>query len=171
MIRIRSFKDFFAGLMFVAFGGAAVWMAQAYPFGSAARMGPAYFPTLVGGLLIILGAFVVVRGLAVHGQKPGSFHFRPLILVLASIVLFGFALEHLGLMIAIFTLVVFSSLGGTNSDTARFWFWRPFWPWGLSLCSFTASGCRSRSGLSPIRIASWNCSATLDSAWGSPSPW
>ncbi|MCX5914971.1 MAG: tripartite tricarboxylate transporter TctB family protein [Deltaproteobacteria bacterium] len=114
MIRFRSLRDFFAGLMFVAFGGAAVWLAQAYPFGNAGRMGPAYFPTLVGSLLIILGAFVVVRGLAVHGQKPGSFHFRPLILVLAGIVLFGFTLERLGLMIAIFTLVVFSSLGGSE---------------------------------------------------------
>jgi hypothetical protein len=114
MIRIRGFKDFFAGLMFVAFGGAAVWMAQAYPFGSAGRMGPAYFPTLVGALLTILGAIVSLRGLAVPGQKPGSFHYKPLILVLAGVVLFGFALERLGLMIAIFTLVVLSSLGGNE---------------------------------------------------------
>jgi hypothetical protein len=112
MIKIRSLKDFFAGLMFVAFGGAAVWMAQAYPFGNAARMGPGYFPTWVGSLLMILGAFVVARGLVVPGRDPGNFHFRPLILVLTSIVLFGFALEPLGLMIAILILVVFSSLGG-----------------------------------------------------------
>jgi hypothetical protein len=114
MIRFRSLRDFFAGLMFVAFGGAAVWLAQAYPFGNAGRMGPAYFPTLVGSLLTILGAIVALRGLAVPGQKPGSFHYKPLILVLAGIVLFGFTLERLGLMVAIFTLVVFSSLGGTE---------------------------------------------------------
>jgi hypothetical protein len=118
VLKIRSIKDFFAGLMFVAFGSAAMWMAQAYPFGNASRMGPAYFPTLVGGLLIILGAFVVIRGLAIHGKKPGSFHFKPLILILSSIVLFGLALERLGLIIAIFTLVVFSSLGG-NEFRAR----------------------------------------------------
>ena len=100
--------------MFVAFGGAAVWLAQAYPFGSAARMGPAYFPTLVGSLLILLGAFVAVRGLAVQGLKPGNIHFRPLILVLAGVVLFGIALERLGLIIAIFALVFFSSLGGNE---------------------------------------------------------
>jgi hypothetical protein len=114
MIRVRSLKDFLAGLMFVAFGGAAVWLAQAYPFGSVARMGPAYFPTLVGSLLVILGAFVVVRGLAVRGLKPGNLHFRPLLLVLAGIVLFGFALERLGLVIAILALVFFSSLGGNE---------------------------------------------------------
>jgi hypothetical protein len=114
MIRFRSLRDFFAGLMFVAFGGAAVWLAQAYPFGNAGRMGPAYVPTLVGSLLTILGAIVALRGLAVPGQKPGSLHYKPLILVLAGIVLFGFTLERLGLMVAIFTLVVFSSLGGTE---------------------------------------------------------
>jgi hypothetical protein len=114
MIRIRNLKDFLAGLMFVAFGGAAVWMAQAYPFGNASRMGPAYFPTLVGSLLILLGAVVVVRGLAVRGQKHGNIHFRPLILVLAGVVLFGFALERLGLIIAILALVFLSSLGGTE---------------------------------------------------------
>ena len=114
MIKKCCSKDFCAGLMFIAFGGAAMGMAQAYPFGNAARMGPGYFPTLVGGLLMILGAFVFIRGLVIPGQKPGNFHFRPLILVLTSMVLFGFALESLGLMIAIFTLVFFSSLGGNE---------------------------------------------------------
>jgi hypothetical protein len=122
MIKMRNLKDFFAGLMFVAFGGAAVWMAQAYPFGNAGRMGPAYFPTLVGSLLIVLGAFVVVAGLAVRGQRPGSFHFKPLIFVLTSVVLFGFALERLGLIIAIFSLVFFSSLGGSEFRLRGFFF-------------------------------------------------
>jgi len=86
-------------------------MAQAYPFGNSARMGPGYFPTLISGLLITLGVLVALRGVVVEGHKPGNFHFRPLFLVLASVVLFGFALERLGLMIAIFTLVVLASLG------------------------------------------------------------
>ena len=73
MIRIRSFKDFFAGLMFVAFGGAAVWMAQAYPFGNAGRMGPAYFPTLVGSLLIILGALSPYAVWRCTAKNPAAF--------------------------------------------------------------------------------------------------
>jgi len=114
MPKVRSIKDFFAGLMFVAFGSTAVWIAQAYPFGSAARMGPAYFPTLVGALLIILGMFVTICSLAVHSKNPGRFRFKPLTLVLGSIALFGLTLERLGLTFAIFALVVLSSLGGNE---------------------------------------------------------
>lgn len=112
MVKIRSPKDFWAGSMFVAFGGAGVWMAQAFPFGSAARMGPAYFPTVIGGLLLVLGLFIALRGLVVNGHGLGRFHFRPLFMVLASIALFGIALQHLGLIAAIFILIVCASLGG-----------------------------------------------------------
>jgi hypothetical protein len=114
MIKIRSSKDFLAGLMFAAFGVAGVWMAQAYPFGYAGRMGPGYFPTLISGLLITLGLLVALRGLVVEGHKIGTFHSKSLFLVLASVVLFGFALERLGLTIAIFILVVLASLGGNE---------------------------------------------------------
>ena len=101
-------------MMFIAFGVAGMGMAQAYPFGSSARMGPGYFPTLISGLLITLGVLGALRGLVVNGHKLGNFHFKPLFLVLASVVLFGFALERLGLMIAIFTLAVLASLGGNE---------------------------------------------------------
>ena len=112
MIKIRGPKDFWAGLMFTAFGGTAIWMAQAYPLGRAARMGPGYFPTLIGGLLVAFGLFIALRGLAVDGHHLDSFHFKPLLMVLASVVLFGFALQYLGLFVAIVTLVVVASLGG-----------------------------------------------------------
>jgi hypothetical protein len=117
MIKIRSSKDFCAGIMFVAIGGTGMGIAQAYPFGSAARMGPGYFPSLISGLLVTLGLFISLRGLVVDGHKLGNFHFKPLLLVFASVVLFGFALEHFGLMIAIFTLVVLASLGGQKFRT------------------------------------------------------
>ena len=119
MIKIRNIKDFSAGLMFIAFGSAGIGMAQAYPFGTAARMGPAYFPTLISGLLITFGVFVALRGLVVEDHKLGTFHFKSLFLVLASVVLFGFALERLGLIVAIFTLVVLASLGGTEFRLRR----------------------------------------------------
>ena len=67
MIKIRNPRDFWSGVMFVAFGGAGMWLARAFPYGTAARMGPAYFPTLVGGLLAAFGLFIGLRGLAVDG--------------------------------------------------------------------------------------------------------
>jgi hypothetical protein len=112
MLKIRGPKDFWAGIMFAAFGGAGTWMAQSFPFGSAARMGPAYFPTLIGGLLFVIGLFIAFRGLVTKGHTLGRFHLKPLVLVLTSVVLFGLVLQHLGLFSAIFILIFFASLGG-----------------------------------------------------------
>lgn len=112
MLKIRGPKDFWAGIMFAAFGGAGTWMAQSFPFGSAARMGPAYFPTLIGGLLFVIGLFIAFRGLVTKGHTLGRFHLKPLVLVLTSVVLFGLVLQHLGLISAIFILIFFASLGG-----------------------------------------------------------
>jgi hypothetical protein len=116
-MKIGSPKDFCSGLMFVAFGGAGMWIGQNFPFGSAARMGPGYFPILISGFLVILGLFIALRGLAEEGRKLGDFHFKPLLLVLSSMVLFGSALENLGLMVAIFILVILASLGGQQFRT------------------------------------------------------
>jgi hypothetical protein len=112
LLRIRNPKDFWAGLMFIAFGGAGVWMAYSFPFGSAARMGPAYFPTLIGGLLTIFGLYIALRGVVLGGHRMDRFNFKPLVMVLASVALFGFALQHVGLVSAIFAIIIFASLGG-----------------------------------------------------------
>ena len=112
MIKIRNPRDFWSGVMFVTFGGAGMWLARAFPYGTAARMGPAYFPTVVGALLAGFGLFIAARGLAVDGESVGRFHFRPLMMILASLVLFGLLLERIGFVSAVFILVVLSSMGG-----------------------------------------------------------
>ena len=64
-MRIRSPKDFWAGLMFIGFGlFAAIWAYTNYQMGTAVRMGPAYFPTVLGGLLAVLGLLVLIEGFA-----------------------------------------------------------------------------------------------------------
>jgi hypothetical protein len=112
MIKIRNPKDFWSGMMFLAFGGAGMWMAKAFSFGTAARMGPAYFPTVIGGMLAAFGLFVAFRGLVVNGEGVGSFHLKTLFLILASIALFGLTLQYLGLFCAVLILVVIASMGG-----------------------------------------------------------
>jgi hypothetical protein len=114
MAKIRNPKDFWSGVMFIAFGLVGMGLARAFPYGTAARMGPAYFPTVVAGLLAALGLFIAVRGLAAGGGTAGRFHFRPLILVLAAVALFGLALERTGLFAAVFLLVALASLGGPD---------------------------------------------------------
>jgi Tripartite tricarboxylate transporter TctB family len=98
--------------MFIGFGIGFAVIAQNYQMGTAVRMGPAYFPTVLGALLAILGLAIFVQSFAVAGPKVPPFLFRPLILILAAIVLFGIFLKPLGLVLASAILVGVGALGG-----------------------------------------------------------
>ncbi len=112
-MKIKSPKDFWAGLMFIAFGLAAMIIAlMNYKMGTAVRMGPAYFPTMLGGLLAVLGLIVLVDSFVIQGPKVPRFHFRPLILISSSCVAYGYLMKPLGLVLATAILVFVSALGG-----------------------------------------------------------
>ncbi len=100
--------------MFVAFGAFFVGFARQYDMGTAARMGPAFFPTMLGGIMFLLGIIVTIEGLAVeHADgKIEPFNFRALGLVLGSVVAFGLLLRPAGLIVALFVLICVSSFGG-----------------------------------------------------------
>lgn len=88
-MQIKNGRDFWAGLMFLGFGLGFMAVAQNYPMGSAVRMGPAYFPTVLGGMLAVLGGMVFFRAFVSKFAHPLKvFTFRPLLLV-ASIVIGG----------------------------------------------------------------------------------
>jgi hypothetical protein len=112
-MQIRDAKDFWSGVMFAAFGALFIFFAREYDMGSAARMGPAYFPTVLGGLLLLLGIVVAIRGLTARTNdgRVEPFHFRPLLLVLGAVVAFGLLLRPAGLVVALAALVAISSLG------------------------------------------------------------
>ena len=120
---IKSQKDFFSGLMFAIIGAGFAWGATNYSVGTGARMGPGYFPMLLGILLAILGAFTVFYSLVEHtedGDKVGKFVWRPIIYILGSNVAFGVLLAGLpslgvpamGLIVAIYALVIIASKAG-----------------------------------------------------------
>jgi hypothetical protein len=112
-MRIGNAKDFWSGLMFAVFGLLFVIFSRSYAMGTAARMGPAYFPTVLGGLLLLLGAFVAIKGLTAQTEdgKVERFYFKPLLLVLGAVVAFGLLLRPGGLFVALAALVIISSLG------------------------------------------------------------
>ena len=109
MVKIRHPKDFFAGLMFIAFGLGAIIIGSNYPLGVAARMGPGYFPRILGILLIVLGAALSIRGLRFEGAKITLESPRPLIIVIGSVVLFAMTVSTLGLVLSSILLIVVSS--------------------------------------------------------------
>jgi hypothetical protein len=105
---IGNTRDFYAGLLFVAFGVVALVMAQSYSIGTAARMGPGYFPRLLGILLIGLGAVQAIVGIRTSAPRQ-EWHWRPLFILLASVALFIVATPYLGLIGAGLVLVFVAS--------------------------------------------------------------
>ena len=110
---IRNKKDFWAGVIFLFFGTATMVLATGYRIGTAARMGPGYFPFVLGGVLAVLGLIIAVRSLVLgaRAERIAPMHLRPVLCVLIAVVLFGLLLPSLGLALSTVTLVVLSSLG------------------------------------------------------------
>lgn len=122
-MNIKSEKDFYSGLMFMAVGVAFAWGASNYSVGSGARMGPGYFPLMLGVLLAILGAAIIVEALIVpteDGEKIGAWAWKPLFFIISANLVFGLALGGLpsigipamGLIVGIYALTFIASLGG-----------------------------------------------------------
>lgn len=107
---IRGKQDVLAGLLFLFFGLAAVVLARNYPFGTSMRMGPGYFPTILGGLLAVLGAGVIVRGLLVRDEPMGRFELGPTLLILSAVALFALTVERLGIVLSVTLVVLVSAL-------------------------------------------------------------
>ena len=106
---IRNEKDFWIGVVYVAFGSAAIIVSRNYGMGTALKMGPSYFPTILGGLLIVIGAISLIRSFIKPGTPFGTFAFKGLLLITVSIILFGFIVRGAGLVIALPLLVIISS--------------------------------------------------------------
>ena len=117
-IRVKNQKDWFAGLIFVAFGVVFAWGATAYRMGVKSKMGPGYFPFVLGCLLAFLGLVLVVRSLAVAAEAAAveRIQFKPMTLVLGAIAAFALLLNAAGLAVALLALVVISSLAGEDFD-------------------------------------------------------
>ena len=112
-MKIKSPKDFWSGLMFVASGlFFAIWAVTHYQMGTAVRMGPAYFPTVLGGLMVVLGLIILAGSLAMEGPKVPPFLFRPLLMISLGLVLYGYLMKPLGLVGATAALVYVGALGG-----------------------------------------------------------
>ena len=112
-MRIKNQKDFWAGIMFMGVGlFFLVWAVTHYQMGTAVRMGPAYFPALLGGLMAVLGFIVLLGSFAVSGPPVPQFKFRPLILISLACVVYGYLMKPLGLILATLALVFISAYGG-----------------------------------------------------------
>lgn len=122
-MNIKSHKDFFSGLMFMGFGVAFAWGSSSYTIGSGARMGPGYFPLVLGILLALLGGVITFKALVVEtvdGNKIGRIAWKPLFFIIAANLVFGAMLGGLpsihlppmGMIVGIYALTCIASLAG-----------------------------------------------------------
>ena len=114
-MKIKSQKDFWSGLMFVAVGLGFAWGATNYSFGASARPGPGYFPFGLGILLALLGALVLFKSLTIEtdgGDPIGSIAWKPLLIIVATVAIFGALLPRLGMFITLPLLVLGASMAG-----------------------------------------------------------
>ena len=126
-MKIKSQKDFFSGVMFTVVGVAFAWGASTYNVGSGARMGPGYFPLLLGIVMAAIGLGIMFSGLTVEtedGEPIGKWAWKQVIYILGANLAFGVLLGGLpsigipamGLIIAIYALVIIASLAGSEFD-------------------------------------------------------
>ena len=105
-MRIRSPKDFWSGLVFIAIAVAFMALATRYRFGTAEKMGPGFFPIMIGIVQAGLGAILLGRSFVLDGPPLARMRLSPLAITVVAVVLFGIALDWLGLAAAITALVI-----------------------------------------------------------------
>lgn len=128
---VRDPKDFFSGAIFVIVGLAAIVIGSDYRMGTAGNMGAGYFPTVLGGLLALIGAVGVVRSLFKSGEPVGPFAIRSLVLVIAGTLLFGFLVRGAGLAVSIVLLVMISGLASIKFR------WKPYLLIAIAMAAFS----------------------------------
>lgn len=129
-MKIKSQKDFFSGVMFAVVGVAFAWGATTYNVGNGARMGPGYFPLMLGILMAVIGLAIMFTGLSVEtedGEKIGRWAWKQVVYIIGANLAFGvllgglpsFGVPAMGMIIAIYALVLISSLAGSEFNLRK----------------------------------------------------
>ncbi|HZN26239.1 MAG TPA: tripartite tricarboxylate transporter TctB family protein [Burkholderiales bacterium] len=117
-VALTNNKRFLSGLMFIGIGAVAIFIARDYPMGSALRMGPGYFPIVLGGIIILFGIWEIIIGTLKPDEVKGNWSLRALIVLPLSAVIFGILMEKAGFIPALIALIFASALAGNEF---KFW--------------------------------------------------
>src|SRR5215470_13170886 len=114
LVKLPDSKDFWSGVMLIAIGAVAVFIARDYPFGTALRMGAGFFPVVLGAALVLFGLYFAARGLRASARIEGNWSLRALIVLPLAFVAFGILMERAGFVPAMLALIVGSAAAGTE---------------------------------------------------------
>jgi hypothetical protein len=107
---LRDNQDFWSGVMLIAVGATALVIARNYPFGTSLRMGPGYFPIVLGSILALFGLWFIVKAFRSTEKIEQGWSLRALIVIPVSLVLFGILMTYGGFVPALIVLIFGSAL-------------------------------------------------------------
>jgi hypothetical protein len=111
-VKLHDNKDFLAGALMIGIGATAFYLALDYPYGSALRMGPGYFPRWLAGIFMVFGVYVALRGLRLGEQVEGVWGWKALAFVTVAFWAFGWLMDRIGLVPSLVVLFFVSALAG-----------------------------------------------------------
>ena len=114
-MHIRAPKDFWSGVMFIAFAATALLAARGYSLGAAGKMGPGYFPVMLGSVLAFIGLILVARSFVIDGEAITRIQILPLAIIAVAVILFGVLLQPLGLVLSLALVTVVSAFASRES--------------------------------------------------------
>jgi Tripartite tricarboxylate transporter TctB family len=117
-VTIKAPKDLAAGLFFIICGIAGYYFVLDMPMGAAVRMGPGYIPKVLSVIVLLFGVFIAGRSFVISGDPIEPWKLRPLLIISASIFVFAYLIDSMGLVLASLLLMILSTVGG------REYFWR-----------------------------------------------
>jgi len=109
MLKVKSPQNFGAGVLFLLIGAAGIFFGRELDFGSTRNMGPGYFPTVICGLIILIGAVVAFKALSVEGPEMERIHIRPILMLMLAVAAFGFLISQVGVVISSILLVILAA--------------------------------------------------------------
>jgi hypothetical protein len=109
MVRVKNPQDFWAGILFIAFGGLALWLGRDYAMGNLAKIGPGFLPVLLSIGLLGVGGVLALRALAIEGPAIEKSQLVPQVFILAAIAVFAFGIERFGLALTVVAVAITAS--------------------------------------------------------------
>ncbi len=114
----KNMRDFWSGLIYLSVGAFAVTVARDYPFGSSIKMGPGYFPTVLGYMLAMIGVMAIVRSFFRQGEPIEGFAIVKTLWVVIPVLIFGFIVKEAGLVPAVVVVTLGSAMA------SRYFSWK-----------------------------------------------
>lgn len=125
-MRLKSTQDLVTGLLFIAVGIGAYFVAMDYPIGTAQRPGTGVLPKALAWLLAGTGAILIVKALLVNGPDLGRWAWRPALMITLATIAFALLIDRAGMVVAMVASMTLAALGTPETRWVEYIFFAMF---------------------------------------------